>query len=134
MLVIAQGEGGFAPGRATGDHRNRTGRGHRQAAGVAHRPVLSLRAVFAAVPFREALPHAGQLLRHGIGLFSDHPHDHPAELHPVGRVIWDAQFHQQIRKAHDSQADFPGRLGHLLYLVDGVGVGIDDVVQKASGG
>ena len=131
VLVVAQREQRLNAAGAPGDHRYGACRRYGQPAGVAHLG-LARRVVDAALEPGEDAPPLGQILGHPVGLVPDEPHHVAAQLQALLGVVSHTHLDQHVGEAHHSQADLARHPGHLLDLVDRVGVRVDDVVPGSA--
>ena len=116
--------------RAPRDHRDRAGGRDRGDGGVPHRPDIL---VDRMLPVRERPALLGELGRLVVRLLLDEGHQAVGEVGGCLAVVWNAEQEEQIRPAHDAEADPAIVLHGLVDHRQRIRVHLDDVVEEAHG-
>ena len=129
-MLEGQGEDRLDARGAGRDHRDRPGGSDRRDRGVAHgAPVL----VDGARPVGERPALLGEPGRLIVGLFLDEGHDLLGQVQRLRAVVGDAHDEEEVRPAHDPQADPPVGLDGGVDHGQRVRVHLDDVVEEPDG-
>src|SRR2546426_826554 len=129
-LVPNQAELRLAAAGCVSDHRERAGGRDGRDVGIADMQALLL--VTAPLPSGIDSALFRELCALIISGFMDKSHTLAAPFDPLLGVVLDLEHEEHAGEAHDTEADLSGRTRHLLDLLDGVRIHVDDIVEHAN--
>src|SRR2546425_4065071 len=129
-LVPDQTELGLAAAGRVRDHRERAGRGDGCDVRVSEPQAFLLMAASLPCGVDAALlPELRALIVSGL---LDKSHDFAAPFDALLGIVPELEHEQHAGEAHDAKANLAGRTRHLLDLLDGVRIHVDDIVEHAN--
>src|SRR2546425_491150 len=129
-LVPNQAELRLAAAGCVGDHRERACWRDGRDVGIAELQTLLL--VTAALPGGIDAALLRELSALIVSRLMNKFHDLAAPFDPFLGVVRDLEHEEHAGEAHDTEADLAGRTRHLLDLLDGVRIHVDDIVEHAN--
>src|SRR2546428_3351605 len=128
-LVPNQAELRLAAAGCVGDHRERACWRDGRDVGIAELQTLLL--VTAALPGGIDAALLRELSALIVSRLMNKFHNLAAPFDPFLGVVRDLKHEEHPAEAHDTEADLPGGPRHLLDLLDGVRIHVDDIVEHA---